>query len=229
MKFLIAAIIAGCCIAMPVRAQQTSLEKLVQETQQVAHERERAVLVWWIPTEFWARSLESSPNLSARVSEQFLAVVRNYTIVAVLDGKLSPVGGVQGLSKEQIEETISLESKGIVLRPLANEELSADITTLLQMMRPFIANMLGQLGQNVHFIVFKGEAPDGTRYADPTRPGRLKVTLSERVFEWKLPLAALLPTQFDPETGDAFPGNYRYSPFTGKTLSATPPAARTQN
>jgi hypothetical protein len=232
MKALIAAVIVVLCIlAIPAHAEESSLDQLIQETQKLAQDDSNgAVLVWWLPNEFWSRSAEQNREIRPQVRDQLLSVVSHYTILAVLDAKVSPLGSVKGASQEEITRSIAVKSQDTLMRPLAQSEWSTELTTLLQVMKPLLSNMLGQMGQNLHFVVFDGNAPDGNRFADPTRPGRFTVTLGKRAFEWRLPLGAVLPVKFDPETGDRFPGNYQYSPYTGKELTATRPSTgQTQN
>jgi hypothetical protein len=232
MKSLIAAFVVVLCIlAVPARAEEPTLEQLVHETQQFTDDGpQHLMLVWWLPTEFWNRSAEKNPNVTREIHEHFLSVVRQYTILAVLDARVSPLGTMKGVSEDEIAQSITIKSGSTVMRPLARSEWSSELATLLQIMKPLLSNTLGQMGQNIHFVVFDGNAPDGDRFADPTRPGRFTVTLGGRTFDWKLPLGAVLPVKFDPDTGDRFPGTYRYSPFSGKELSATRPSAeQTQN
>jgi len=54
--------------------------------------------------------------------------------------------------------------------------------------------------------------------ADPGATGVLRVAVDEREFTFHLPLASLLPKKFDPKSGDEFPGNYSFNPFSGEPL-----------
>ncbi len=80
----------------------------------------------------------------------------------------------------------------------------------------------------MHFIVFAGRNAQGQRYADPTRPGILIVNLGPKEFQWRLPLGCLLPSEYDAKTGEEFPGNYVYSPFTGAKLATAKPGSATK-
>lgn len=85
-------------------------------------------------------------------------------------------------------------------------------------MKPLLANMLGQLGQALELVAFKGKSHDGKRLLHPRESGRFLVVLGERVMHWRLPLGSLLPPTYDPRTDEIFPGNYTYNPFTGEKL-----------
>lgn len=86
-----------------------------------------------------------------------------------------------------------------------------------------LAQITGQIGQNMHVLVFKGTDAEGKRLLDPMQPGNFRVMLGEEVFAYRLPLGSMLPPLFDADSGERFPGNYVYSPFTGKKLVASKP------
>ena len=67
-------------------------------------------------------------------------------------------------------------------------------------------------------MVFKGKDEKGTRYLNPRKIGKFSVHLKDKSFNWRLPLASLLQPKIDPETKEAFPGDYNYNPYTGNKL-----------
>lgn len=85
------------------------------------------------------------------------------------------------------------------------------------------ANMLGQVGQSMAFIVFKGKDTNGQRYVTAKAKGAFTVKLDQKEFTWRLPLVCFLPAKVDPKTKEEFPGNYVYNPFTGDRLTAETP------
>ena len=42
---------------------------------------------------------------------------------------------------------------------------------------------------------------------------------------YRLPLGSLFPPAVDPKTGESFPGNYHFNPFTGDKLTPSAPDA----
>jgi hypothetical protein len=69
----------------------------------------------------------------------------------------------------------------------------------------------------MEFVVYPGKDGDKT-LADATRPGDIATTFYGETYHWHLPLGSLLPPKVDKSTGERFPGNYLYSPYTGKKL-----------
>jgi hypothetical protein len=58
------------------------------------------------------------------------------------------------------------------------------------------------------------------RLLDPRKPGAFSYSLYDATFTWRLPLASLLPAKVDAKTGQEFPGNYLFNPYTGAPLVA---------
>ena len=67
----------------------------------------------------------------------------------------------------------------------------------------------------------------GARIADATKDGSFSVHVNDLSFRYHLPLGSILPPAVDPRSGDTFPGNYHFNPFTGDKLgpAPAPPAA----
>jgi hypothetical protein len=43
--------------------------------------------------------------------------------------------------------------------------------------------------------------------------------LYDQTYRWRTPLGSLLPVKVDAKTGEEFPGNYSFNPYTGEKLS----------
>ena len=99
------------------------------------------------------------------------------------------------------------------------DKISPNAKALLAAIKPQISGVLGQMGQNIHFIVYPGRNDTG-RLLDPLRAGAFQISLYDQVFHWRLPLASLLPKKIDPQTHEEFPGNFDFNPYTGGKLSA---------
>lgn len=199
-------------------------QSLIQETQKMKQTSESLKLVWWIPTEFWQVSFANEAGMTEQQKQDFYKTVEPYIVFCVVDAKLSNFGSVTPLSREAMATNISLSVEGgATLKPLADAELSAEAVNLFALMKPVLGNMLGQIGRGMEFVCFTGVDDAGARLLDPASPARFSVRLREDSFAWRLPLGSLLPPRFDPDTRERFPGNYLYSPFTGKELSAEKP------
>jgi len=110
------------------------------------------------------------------------------------------------------------DAKGSSYDPINESAVLPDIKNLLQILKPIITNMLGPMGQNMHFILFQSKSKDGQPIADPTKEGILNILVAGKEFKYTAALGSVLPSKFDPKTGERFPGNYSYNPFSGSKL-----------
>jgi hypothetical protein len=195
------------------------LQMLVQETQKMSQDSKEMTLVWWLPEQFWLASLAQHPTVSKAMTDQFVETIRPYTMIAVIDGKMGAFGGVTYTSEATVRTNTKLEDAvGRSYAPLREDKVDADTKNLMQMMKPVLVNMLGPMGQNMHFILFQSKDKGDRSIADAKRDGSFKVIVGSKEFKFRLPLGSVLPPKYDPKTGEKFPGNYNYNPFTGSKL-----------
>ena len=198
---------------------QTDMNALINDTQRLHQDGPRLTLVWWIPNEYWEESAASGAQGSQQQLKQVLALVERYVIVAVVDGELGALGSVKTRPMASLVSAIQLIAPGGTrFPPLGQDQLSPDLRTFFQVMKPMLANMLGQVGQGLEFIAFDGRRADGGRLLDPRREESFAITYDGRRYDWRLPLGSLLPPAVDARTGERFPGNYRFNPYTGERL-----------
>lgn len=210
-------VVAGC---VP-DGQGADVQKLIQDTQILDQNQDKFRLIWWIPTEYWEESFRDVPSFTADQKQEFYRAVDDYIVFCVVDATMSPFGSVIPASRDQIADDLSLViDQGAQQRPLTDARVSSDAKNLFAMMKPVMANMLGQFGQGMEFFCFKGTDSEGKALLDPKGKGALSVHLGKATYKWRLPLGSLLPPKYDPQTGEAFPGNYIYSPFTGQKLTS---------
>ncbi len=212
---LAAALILGLLTAGVACA--VDLQELVKESQQVRNADQKLEMVWWIPQEFWETSFNGNPNVSAESKAQILGVLQDYQIVAVVYVKTSVAGFTEIASEPDILANVKFESGGKVIDAVPADKISTGAQSILGAIKPLMTGMLGQLGQNMHFVVYPNR--DGTRrLVDPVQAGAFQVSLYDQVFDWRLPLASLLPRKMDPKTHEEFPGNFNFNPYTGGKL-----------
>lgn len=201
------------------------MHAVVQETQQMSQGSGDMTLVWWLPEQFWEASMAQNPDVSRAQVDEFVKTVRPYTMIAVVDGQIGAFAGVTYKSDQVIRSTVFLrDAQGESYAPIAESAINPDTRNLLQMLKPVIANMLGPMGENMHFLLFPAVDKQGRPLADPTKAGAFQVAVGEKTFSYRLPLGSVLPPKFDPGTRERFPGNYNFNPYTGGKLTVTPPA-----
>jgi hypothetical protein len=200
-----------------------NLQKMVQETQKWESGENVYRLIWWIPTEYWKESFKNEKNMSPQEVKDFCNTVDEYIVVCVVDATLSPFGSISCSPRESVKNKISIKiNEGPSLKPLSETDLSGDAQNLFSAMKPIMANMLGQLGKGMEFFCFKAKDANGKKLLNPKEKGLLTVSFGKSSYKFRLPLGSLLPPKYDPETGEEFPGNYIFNPYTGKKLIRKP-------
>ena len=187
---------------------------------------DRMTLVLWLPTEFWRTSLESSGKMAPQDVDRFVKELEPYVVVAVADGQTGIFGSINFAAPETLKSAVTIEgSRGELFSALPDSEISAGVRNLTQMMRPMFGNMLGALGTNIAFVVFPGIDKRGRPTVEPTKEGTFVVHVGTVAARYRLPLGSLLPPMIDAKSGETFPENYKFNPFTGVKLSPAPAGA----
>jgi hypothetical protein len=195
------------------------VQALIHETQKMSQAPNEMTLVWWLPEQFWQASLGRDPKATKAQVDQLLNIIRPYTVIALVDGRVGAFGGITYRSEEAIRTSVTIrDAKGVSYAPLSESSVDPDMKNLLQIFKPIIIDMLGPMGQNMHFLLFQSKSKDGRLVADPTSKGILSVLVAGKAFKYRLPLGSVLPPKYDPKTEERFPGNYNYNPFTGNKL-----------
>lgn len=218
------AILAGPCYGQ----SRIDAQSLMRETQKIVRKQhdensQDMTLVWWIPIQFWELSVQDNPAIAQQAIEKFRFTLDPYTLVVVLSAQIGPFGGMTFKSEEAVRASITLrDAQNVSYAPLADAQISADAKSLLLMLKPVLANLAGPLGQNLQYLLFNSKTKDGRPLADAKGEGWFTAVVAGEEFRYRLPLGSLLPPKYDPVTRDEFPGNYRYSPFTGNPLVSDP-------
>lgn len=212
-------IVTALTIALSVSAlASANIQKLMQDTQRVKQNGKTMTLVWWIPSEFWSTTLKENPDLTSKQVDDLVKVLDQYSVFVVCRESTGPLGGMTFANSEEIKTNTTLKVGDEILPPLSTKDLSPGAQNFFVMMKPMMANMLGQFGQGMEFLVYPN-TKEGKRIIDPTQKGNFEYTAFGEKEKWRLPLGSLLPPMYDEKTGEQFPGNYIYNPFTGEKLT----------
>jgi hypothetical protein len=196
--------------------------ELMRDLSLTRSEAGRLTMTMWLPDEFWRTQLQHKGTMTGRGIDEYIAVVHPYTLVTVLEGQFGITSyrytDAEGLAAEVTVE----DSHGERYAPLPPDSVSEDVRNMIQMFRPIMANMLGAMGQHMEFLVFPGLDKAGRPLADPKSSGAMIVHVGSVDMRYRLPLGSLLVPAVDRKTGEAFPGSYRFNPFTGEKLVPRP-------
>jgi hypothetical protein len=163
------------------QANKIDLNALVEETQKDSDNPDEMTLVWWVPEAFWKASFEQDKEITPKQAEEFMKILRPYIVVIVVDGKIGTFGSMTYKTEALIKNNIQLtDGKGNSFRPLADEKISSEAKTMLSMMKPVLVNMLGAIGQNMHFVLFQAQNAKSEHIINVMKEGSFSVKLEAR-------------------------------------------------
>ena len=137
------------------------------------------------------------------------ATLRPYLVIAAVDGKVGPMGGVDYLGAPALRATVKVkDAAGRVHAPLSDAELSADLRNLAAVLRTLFGSMLGAMGEGIEVFFFPANSADAP-IAVALKEGAFFVTVGTQTFQWRLPLAALMPQKVCPEDGEKMSGAWK--------------------
>jgi hypothetical protein len=111
-----------------------------------------------------------------------------------------------------------VDGDGEKYRPLQDKEITSEVASFLESLRPSMASMAGAFGEGCHFFMFPARSSDGGRIADPRESGNFSVRVGDRSFSWRLPLGSVLPPKRCPVDGQMLNGAWDYCPWHGERL-----------
>lgn len=201
---------------------EVNANALVNQTQVISDDPDRFELVWWMPPEFWQRSLLDS-DVGAGEREEMIALFSKYVVVAVVKGDLGDFGMKNFANADTLRRQLRLlDADGTRVAPLPQDDLEAELAILFTVMRPVMASFIGPAGENMQMFAFPGRDRAGKPRADALAAGTVRFDLDGVPFTFETPLPSLLMPMVDGATGQEFPGTYRFNPYTGAPLQATP-------
>ena len=230
MKFflLILAVVAG----LPGMAwslekksfRQVRLDDLTKETQRVYSEN-GVHLAWWIPPEFWEATFAREKGTSSEKKEQILQELRPYSMLAIVQADISPLGSFSFYNQREIEKHLRIsytgpDGKTRQLLPMKN--IPQDLQLLQQRIKPILAAAMGNLGQNFYFFTLDDRAGH-RRLISPYQTGALIVRLLKRdgntiePFTIETPLDALFVPRICPN-GKKAHISWKFCPWDGSRL-----------
>lgn len=198
---------------------EVNINSFMNETQLMNEGQDRLLLIWWIPIEYWCVSTSGDPSVTEEDLKQFDDILQDYTLIAVVDGTMGALGSVTFKTDKEVLPLLTLrDSKGNEYKPLGQDDINPETQAFLSILKPILANMMGDMGQNMHFIVFNSSGKDGNRIDDPVSTGTLTAVYDKEDYAWRLPLDSMLAKKPCPKCGGECPGSWSYCPYDGTKL-----------
>jgi hypothetical protein len=197
---------------------------LLRETQLGIREKEYVGLVWWTPFEFWQVS-GAQQGIPPETTAKNMRALHDYTIVTIFLARISGLGALDFVSREDIRKNVRLrDASGVEYLPIP--EPSQDAKILSAIIRPVLAGALGKAGENFDMLFFPARGKDGVLIADAARKGQFFVVLKniagspESVYEWNTPLTSIAPPKYCPVGKERVHADWDYCPRHGVPLNS---------
>jgi len=220
MKILFATLLLLLSVTMFSQKVKIDVDALIDETQISGNNENDMKIIWWIPIEFWQAIFESEQGMTQEQIDGILTVLKPYTMVAVVDGKIGPFGGVTYIPLEKIKESILLvDQKGVKHEPIKEKNINTNTQNLMSSFKPILKNMLGTMGENMHFFVFPDQDKKNERLNDPAQKGKVMLQLFEEEYSWNTPLGSVVAPKFCPIDNAKMNGSWDYCPWHGDKLT----------
>ncbi len=200
--------------------ENVNLNQLITETQLASDNPDLINLIWWIPKEYWEITFREDKTISEKEINDMMNLMENYHVLAIFQGKLGLFGGVTYESEEQLFKKLSLKDYyGDIHFPLKRDDIAPDMNNFLDIMKPMMANMLGNLGENFIFFVFDAKNSSKKFIANSFEDHDFEIILKDdATYKFDLPFSALLNPKICPQDKAEHNGKWNFCPFHGNKL-----------
>ena len=190
-------------------------DEMSQTHQDDAH----LAMAMWLSTEMFKRAI--ADEMKPADVKMVVDSLKGYAIYAIVDATLDATQAtVTSVDRARLRESARLQLGERAPRAIVREaDLPTGVRAAVQAFKPMMAGMLGKFGDSMEFVVFSDTDDHGNSLADPHANLVASLSFDKEQFVWRLPLVSLQPLRVDPATGDTFPGDFDYSPFTGNKLT----------
>ncbi len=217
-RALVGAVLA-LCAGSALATRSIAPPTLDDETTQTHQEDTHVAMAIWVPTEVFLKS--AGDSLDPVDLKRFVDALEGYVIIGLIDVNITvPDGDVVPVDATGMRASARLKFGDRAARLVLREkDLPPMAAAAAQEFKKLMAGMTGKLGDSADFVVFKDADEHGRSLSDPRGSGAMTLTFDKETFTWSLPLVSVQALRVDRATGDTFPGDYDFSPFTGNRLA----------
>jgi len=194
---------------------------LMNETQLTTNDPDMVNLIWWIPKEYWEIAFSEDPTITENQIGEMMQIMSDYNVCAIVQGRMGLFGGVTYETAEDLFKKTSMKDHyGDSHSPLERSDISADMNNFLDIMKPIVANMLGNMGENFVFLVFDSKNSSNKLVVDSYKDHDFEIVLEgNESYKFDLPFSALLEPKTCPKDNEKLNGKWNYCPYHGEALN----------
>ncbi len=167
----------------------TDSETQLDQSLKIVQSEDRSTIAWWIPASLWEELIYSEQSVRDKIGSADPLALRDYDVFLVIDIVKSE-SGYEFSTESKLAGTVELsDSAGHVWTPLSDNELGSDARSMLEAIKPYIAEMIGSVtDSDVHLLAFSSGNPEGEQYLDQSSSGTATLTVDGVEVLWDLPL-----------------------------------------
>lgn len=192
---------------------------MAQECQRVTLHANSLTLVWWIPEEYWEATFRAQDKVIPEQAAAVLHDLKSYTVIAMAHYKISGTSMIPD-ERAALLQNVEVKTGDVIAAPVDPSDLPDNVANFFGAMKPIMGRALGRMGEGLEFLAY--QSAGGKPIIDPKNRGMLVISAFGQLSRFRTPLGSLLPSKTDSATGEEFPGNYQYNPFTGAKLPTLP-------
>lgn len=182
-------------------------------------------LIWAIPIEFWKAAFAGDPSMTPAQKAEFIGALEEYVIIGIVQADIDDAADFDFYSEGEVRKSLKMsftDADGKSRSIVPTDEVGREAQQLLAALKPMLSAAMGNMGQNLHFIVVNDDAGEAGRTWDPYASGVLNVDLQTRggkALEGRMdgPINALFVPRKCPNGKDAHV-TWKFCPWTGKEL-----------
>jgi hypothetical protein len=182
-------------------------------------------LIWAIPVEFWKAAFASDPSMTPAQSAEIIGALEEYVIIGIVQADIGDAGQFDFYSEDEVRGALNMsftDADGKAREIVPTNQVGLEAQQLLAALKPMLSAAMGNMGQNLHFIVINDDAGESGRTWDPYAPGVLAVDLKTRAgkaLEGRMegPINALFVPRKCSNGKDAHV-TWKFCPWTGEEL-----------
>lgn len=160
--------------------KDVDISEMTRETQKTLH-TDGVHLVWWIPPEYWAASIQNDQSMGADHRKALMDIMEKYSMLAIVQAEVTPFGSFSFYDRDAIIKGLKIEvvdgKDRKSIKPL--EKVPEELELLLKVLSPILEAALGNMGKNLNFFVL-ADRVKGDRLMSPYGHNTLSITLTSK-------------------------------------------------
>lgn len=197
------------------QARAVDVDELARDLLRLHSTQESHDFAYWLP----AGSMSAlNRSVTAAQQERAERTLKGYELFLFARQHVDAAGRATPFEFERPEDHVRLRlADGKTLAAVPEADLPPKLVAIAAVCKSMFEKH-GDIGRALHVAVFKIADPADEPRIDAAKPGVVTLLLDDIPLVWHLPLAGAGPSAVDAASGEKFPGNYAFNPYTGAPL-----------